>query len=280
MEESSSPFDRFRAWLIAGGLRTRLLQGGLVTGGLALIAVAATFLVLGVSANGPARSSAAPLAVPTEEERDASSDLALAWGSIQAKGYYEALARLAEALKPTPTPTPEPTASPEPHHEDPAPPPASNPPPTDPPPPPPPPSGNCTSIGMNGFATALFNAINYERTSRGISALAANGCVTYVAQSRSEDMAANNYFSHTSPSGATAFSLLDANNVGYGWAGENLARNNYPDNESVGVAIRDLMNSPGHRDNILSTNYTMIGVGFANDGTGMKYFTMVFIGPP
>jgi uncharacterized protein YkwD len=278
-EESSNPFDRFRAWLNAGGLRTRLVQGGLVSIGLALIGIAATFLVVGMSGNGPDRSSAAPLAVPTEEERDASNDLAVAWGSIQANGYYEVLEYLAEALKPTPTPTPEPT--PTPHHEDPAPPPASNPPPTSPPPPPPPPPpSGCSSIGMAGFAAALFSAINNERTSRGIPALAESGCVNYVAQSRSEDMAANNYFSHTSPSGATAFSLLDANNVGYGWAGENLARNNYPDNESVGVAIRDLMNSPGHRDNILSTNYTMIGVGFAQDGAGMKYYTMVFIGPP
>ena len=278
MEQSSNPFERFRAWLIAGGLRTRLVQGGLLTSGLALIAIAAMFLVLGVSANGPDRSSAAPLAVPTDEDRDASADLALAWASVQANGYYESLEALAEALKPTPTPTPEPTATPQP----PAPPPPSNPQPTDPPPPPPPPppTSGCTSIGMNGFATALFNAINNERTTRGIPALAANGCVNYVAQSRSEDMAANNYFSHTSPSGATAFSLLDANNVGYGWAGENLARNNYPDNEAVGIAIRDLMNSPGHRDNILSGNYTMIGVGFANDGAGMKYFTMVFTGPP
>ena len=31
---------------------------------------------------------------------------------------------------------------------------------------------------------------------------------------------------------------------------------------------------------ILSGNYTALGVGYTDDGTGMKYFTMVFIGPP
>ena len=92
-------------------------------------------------------------------------------------------------------------------------------------------------------------------------------------------MAQQGYFSHTSPQGQTAFSLMDANNVSYGWAGENLARNNYPNDQTVGVAIRDLMASPGHRANILSTNYTHMGIGFAVDGAGMKYFTMVFIGP-
>ena len=111
-------------------------------------------------------------------------------------------------------------------------------------------------------------------------ALGAAGCVTYVAQIRSDDMASLDYFSHTSPNGDTAFSLLDDYRVPHGWAGENLARNNYPDDQTVAVAIRDLMASDGHRANILSTNFTSIGVAAAFDGAGMKYFTMIFIGPP
>ena len=110
--------------------------------------------------------------------------------------------------------------------------------------------------------------------------LSANGCAVYVAQLRSDDMAALGYFAHTSPSGQTAFSLLDAYLVPHGWAGENLARNNYPDSETVAVAIRDLMASSGHRANILNVNYTSIGVAVAFDGSAMKYFTMVFLGPP
>jgi uncharacterized protein YkwD len=133
---------------------------------------------------------------------------------------------------------------------------------------------------MAGYASDLFSAINNERVQNGMAALAADGCVTFVAQLRSDDMAARDYFSHSSPEGTGAFDLLDANGVPHGWAGENLARNNYPDAEAVGVAIRDLMASQGHRDNILSGNYTALGVGYADDGTGMKYFTMVFIGPP
>lgn len=133
---------------------------------------------------------------------------------------------------------------------------------------------------MSGFALDLFNAVNDQRTQAGLSALEANGCVIYVAYLRSQDMAASNYFSHTSPSGETAFSLMDSNAVRYGWAGENLARDNYPDDQTVAVSIGDLMASQGHRDNILSTNYTEIGVGFAEDSAGMKYYTMVFIGPP
>ena len=133
---------------------------------------------------------------------------------------------------------------------------------------------------MDGFAVALFSAINAERAQYGMASLAIDGCAVYVAELRSNDMASLVYFSHTSPNGSTAFSLLDAYAVPHGWAGENLARNNYPDADTVAVAIRDLMASQGHRDNILSGNYTRLGVGFAGDGAGMKYFTMVFIGPP
>lgn len=139
---------------------------------------------------------------------------------------------------------------------------------------------SCPTATMSGFALQLFNDINDQRAQNGVPALAADDCVTYVAQERSTDMATRNYFSHSSPEGTGAFDLLTANGVLYGWAGENLARNNYPDDQTVDVAIRDLMASEGHRDNMLSTNYTAMGVAAVNDGTGMWYFTMVFIGPP
>ena len=70
-------------------------------------------------------------------------------------------------------------------------------------------------------------------------------------------MADHDYFSHTSPvTGDTAFSLLDHYGVGYGWAGENLAKNNYPLDQCEGIADDALWNSPPHRENILNTHYT------------------------
>lgn len=149
--------------------------------------------------------------------------------------------------------------------------------PTDPPALPP---ASCPSASLTGYAATLFNEINSERSANGMFNLGVDGCAVHVAQIRSNDMASLGYFSHTSPSGQTTFSLLDANGVPHGWAGENLARNNYPDGETVAVAIRDLMASSGHRANILSGNYTTMGVAVAFDGAGMKYFTMVFMGPP
>ncbi len=91
-------------------------------------------------------------------------------------------------------------------------------------------------------------------------------------------MADNNYFSHTSPTGETAFSIM--NDLGYFYliAGENIARNNYPDDESASVAMTGFMNSPGHRDNILDARFNKVGIGLAIDSAGMKYFAVVFAG--
>ena len=138
----------------------------------------------------------------------------------------------------------------------------------------------CPTASMSGFALALFNATNNERTQQELPALVVYGCVVYVAQLRSDDMASRGYFSHETPEGETAFSLMTQYNVPYGWAGENLARNNYPDKQSVPVAIQDLMASEGHRLNILNSNFTHLGVGGAGDERGMKYFTILFIALP
>lgn len=141
-------------------------------------------------------------------------------------------------------------------------------------------SGPCPTASMSGFALDLFNAQNSERVARGLPALSAHGCLVYVAKLRSDDMASRNYLSHTSPEGETAFSLMDANGIPYGWAAENLARNNYPNDETVAIAIQDFMASQGHRDNILNTNFTHAGVAMAEDDSGMKYYTTIYIGPP
>jgi uncharacterized protein YkwD len=268
--------------------RWRLLQATALAGGLGLLLVAAAFLLggdLGRSANGAAAFQ------PVATLRLATST------SVPTARQTVDPSRAHMFVTPAPIATPAlpnaipPTASPSgPHQQVVAPPPASAPeaatptpvPPATPAPTDPPPARTpgCPTAWMAGFALDLFNDINSERANAGEPVLAADGCVTYVALLRSNDMATRNYFSHTSPDGTGAFDLLDAYGVAHGWAGENLARNNYPDDQSVAVAIRDLMASQGHRDNILSTNYTALGVAAVNDGAGMWYYTMVFIGPP
>ena len=132
---------------------------------------------------------------------------------------------------------------------------------------------------MDAYSQALFAATNARRASSGLPPLRANGYLTGIARLRSQEMASFNYFAHESPvTGDTAFSLMETYGVPFGWAGENLAKNNYPDNEAVAVADEALWNSAPHRENILNVNYTDVGIALVIDGSGMKYFTIVFTG--
>lgn len=132
---------------------------------------------------------------------------------------------------------------------------------------------------MDAFAAALFQATNARRASVGLPPLRANGYLTGIARIRAQDMADYTYFAHTSPvTGETAFTLMDAYGIPYAWAGENLAKNNYPDNECVAVADEALWQSPTHRENIANQNYTDVGIASAVDANGMKYFAFVFSG--
>lgn len=124
----------------------------------------------------------------------------------------------------------------------------------------------------------FIRRLNGERAAVGLPALAVDANLVAIARLRSSDMAARGYFSHTSPDGQTAFTLLDQSGIPYSWAGENLARNNYPPAETVTVAVRDLMASPSHRANILNSHYTRVGVGYTEDSDGMHYYTIVFVG--
>ncbi len=133
-------------------------------------------------------------------------------------------------------------------------------------------------VSLSPLEADFTRRLNAERAAAGLPALAVDGELVSIARVRSNDMASRDYFSHTSPDGQTAFTLIDQRGISYSWAGENLARNNYPLAETIAVAVRDLMASPPHRDNILSPNYTRLGVGYADDGSGMHYFTMIFVG--
>ena len=124
----------------------------------------------------------------------------------------------------------------------------------------------------------MFSSHNQQRANNGAAALSLDAELVAVARQRSETMAETNCFSHTA-CGPTAFDLLG--NIGYFYqiAGENIARNNYPDSQTVDVAMNGFMNSAGHRANILDTRYTKVGIGLAFGANGMKYFTVIFAGP-
>ena len=152
-----------------------------------------------------------------------------------------------------------------------------------PPPPPPAPSTQPAGLDtapMDAYSQVLFDDTNRRRASQNLPPLRVNGYLIGIARIRSQDMADHNYFAHVSPiTGDNAFTLMDKHGVPYGWAGENLAKNNYPDGQAVGVADVALWNSPPHRENILNPHYTDMGIALVIDASGMKYFTIIFTGP-
>jgi hypothetical protein len=105
---------------------------------------------------------------------------------------------------------------------------------------------------------AMFNQHNQKRAAGGLGSLVVDAQLTAIARQRAQDMASKNYFAHTSPTGETAFTLMNAMRYVYAIAGENIARNNYPDAESVGTAMSGFMNSPSHRANIMDGRYTKV----------------------
>ena len=120
----------------------------------------------------------------------------------------------------------------------------------------------------------LFDLVNEERTQRGIDALVLDERLVPVARSHSQEMFTLKYFSHESPVSGSPFDRLKAARITYSRAGENLA---YA--QSVAVAHRALMESPGHRENILRPEFTRIGIGVINAGAYGRMVTQLFITP-
>ena len=118
----------------------------------------------------------------------------------------------------------------------------------------------------------LFELLNEERVSRGRTALVWDERLVTVARAHSTEMFRAKYFSHHSPVSGTPFDRLRAAGVTYTRAGENLA---YA--QSVAIAHRALMESPGHRENILRPEFTHVGIGVMSAGVYGRMVTQLFI---
>lgn len=107
----------------------------------------------------------------------------------------------------------------------------------------------------------MLGLLNIERTRRGLPPLKTDPAIVGVARRHSADMLERGYFGHVNPDGMDPAARADAAHIVYGTYGENLAY--APD---VRIAHDGLMNSPGHRANILSPLYRRIGIGIQDAG--------------
>lgn len=116
------------------------------------------------------------------------------------------------------------------------------------------------SYATNMSAQGLLDDTNIQRKSNGLDGLHLNTTLSQAAQAKAADMAANNYWAHTSPSGKTPWTFIAAAGYSYATAGENLAYGFSTSSET----IFGWMNSPGHRANILNAAYADVGFGILN----------------
>lgn len=117
----------------------------------------------------------------------------------------------------------------------------------------------------------MLTLMNGERVKRGIKPLRFDTQIQQVARAHSRDMFERGYFSHVNPDGLDPFQRMTLAGVKFNAAGENIAL--APD---VYIAHEGLMNSEGHRRNILDPQFGRIGLGVIDGGIYGKMFTQDF----
>lgn len=117
----------------------------------------------------------------------------------------------------------------------------------------------------------MLELVNRERTERGLQPLQPDETLRAVARAHSTDMFQRSYFAHVNPDSETPFERMRKGGARFQAAGENLALA-----PTVDLAHNGLMNSPGHRANILSPAFGRVGIGVADGGLHGKMYTQNF----
>lgn len=120
------------------------------------------------------------------------------------------------------------------------------------------------------YEQQVISLVNKERQKAGLKPLKENWELSRVARFKSQDMHDKGYFDHNSPTYGSPFKMIKDFGISYNYAGENIAYGQRTPEE----VMKAWMNSSGHRANILSPNFTQIGVGYVKDG---NYWTQQFI---
>ena len=128
------------------------------------------------------------------------------------------------------------------------------------------------NIPQNAFfaditKSTLESFVNQTRQADGLQPLVQNVKLDEAAQLKAQNMVANNYFAHTSPSGLTPWYWFSQVGYKYKYAGENLAIGFFDSSEVYNAWL----NSPEHKANIVNPHYTEVGTavlsGFGNNNT-------------
>lgn len=122
----------------------------------------------------------------------------------------------------------------------------------------------------------MLRLVNEERKSEGLNELTWCPALARSSQAHSDDMAARDYFEHASPEGGEVWDRAKEQGYNYSYVGENIAVGQ----RSVKEVMVGWMDSKGHRENILNSNFTHLGyakaVGTFEGDTGYIYWTQNF----
>ncbi len=134
-------------------------------------------------------------------------------------------------------------------------------------------TNNTTVTSSNlSYEQKVVELVNIERQKAGLPALKMDSAISNVARAKSKDMAVNNYFAHQSPTYGSAGDMLRQFGIKWSAWGENIAAGQ----RTPEIVVNAWMNSPGHRANILSSNFSKIGVGYETNSSGRPYWTQMF----
>lgn len=116
---------------------------------------------------------------------------------------------------------------------------------------------------INAFGVSdIIEQSNKARAQLNVDPLTTDNSLMSAAQMKAEDMAKGHYFAHTAPDGTVPWDYFKKVNYIYDVAGENLAVTN----QDASSVITGWLNSPAHRENLLSTKYSNMGIGMAAFG--------------
>lgn len=124
---------------------------------------------------------------------------------------------------------------------------------------------------LSGQEKEMFKLINNDRRKLGLPALTYDDKLSDVAAKHSLDMFKRNYFDHLSPEGNDLAYRLEKHGIYFSFAGENLAMAG-----NLSTAYDGLMNSEGHRRNILDPNFKKVGIGIIDGGPFQQLTTQNF----
>lgn len=125
---------------------------------------------------------------------------------------------------------------------------------------------------IEAVRTEMLNRVNSFRQDNGRSPLLIDSLLELAAQRHADDMLGRSYYAHETPEGLTSHERIIA--VGYdpSFTGENIAKGQF----SVEEVVTSWINSPDHRANLLSENFTEVGFGMAL-GENQNGFEVIWV---